>query len=186
MERQSGLRRNYNYPWRRRNIELEEDDKNKAELFKCVALQHKTKDYVVVLRDKPNQAIFVSIQNEVAEPKADQAGQHLLFSSPQKSKEQKYGRRTDVRHFTEEINSIEILPGARYTLFALETKIYVYSRNSKDLFDIISCVSPTIYTAITKQLDEKAMVAFLEKNGDRETVHIRDYGGQSEFTYQIK
>lgn len=82
-----------------------------------------------------------------------------------------------MRHFTEEINSIEILPGARYTLFCLETKIYVYSRNSKDLHDIITCVSPTINSAITKQLDEKAMIAFLETAGNGETVYIRDYGG---------
>ena len=91
-----------------------------------------------------------------------------------------------MRHFTEEISSIEILPGARYTLFCLETKIYVYSRNSKDLFDIISCVSPTVYSAITTQLEEKAMIAFLETSGDGETVYIRDYGGQAECTYSIK
>lgn len=90
-----------------------------------------------------------------------------------------------MRHFSEEINSIEILPGARYTLFCLETKIYVYSRNSKDLFDIIHCASPTINSAITKELEEKAMIAFLEQKGDGEVVNIRDYGNEFELTYSI-
>ena len=91
-----------------------------------------------------------------------------------------------MRHFTEEINSIEILPSARYTLFCLETKIYVYSTNSKDLFDIISCINPTVYSAITKQLDERAMISYLEPSGDSEIVNIRDYSTQNECTYLIK
>ena len=88
-----------------------------------------------------------------------------------------------MRHFTEEINSIEILPGAKYTLFCLETKIYIYARNSKDLYDIISCYTPTVCSAITTQLNEKAMIAFLEFSGEGENVYVRDYGIQAECTY---
>ena len=105
---------------------------------------------------------------------------------PQKTKEQLYGKRTNVRHFSEEIKSIEILPGAKYTIFCLETKVYVYSNNSKDLYDIIACVNPTVYSAIIKQLDDKLMLAYLDSTGDAEVVKIRDYGGTAECTYVIK
>ena len=104
---------------------------------------------------------------------------------PQKTKEEMYGRQTNVRHFSEEVNIIEILPGAKYTLFCLETKIYVYSLNSKDLYDIVTCVSPTIYSAVIKQLDDKVMLAYLNPEGEGEKVNIRDYGGSRECTYQI-
>ena len=104
---------------------------------------------------------------------------------PLKTREQMYGRQTNVRHFSEEINGIEILPGAKYTVFCLETKIYVYSKNSKDLYDIITCVTPTISSAIIKQLDDKVMLAYLDPEADGERVSIRDYGGTRECTYQI-
>jgi len=128
----------------------------------------------------------VSISKAI-QPRTDQSGQELLFhASPQKTKEQKYGRRTDVRHFTEEVKNIEILPGAKYTLFCLETKIYVYARNSKDLYDIIPCSNPIVCSAITTSLNEKALIAFLEPGSDGESVNIRDYGVQADCTYQIK
>lgn len=34
-------------------MDQEDEDKSKAERFRCLALQHKTKDYVVTLADKP-------------------------------------------------------------------------------------------------------------------------------------
>ena len=104
---------------------------------------------------------------------------------PQKTKEQMYGRRSNVRHFSEEINGVEILPGAKYTVFCLETKIYVYSKNSRDIYDIISCVSPTISSAVIKQLDDKVMVAYLDPEADGEKVSIRDYGGSRDCIYHI-
>lgn len=91
-----------------------------------------------------------------------------------------------MRHFNENINNIEILSGAKYTIFNLETKIYVYSNNSKDLFDIIDCVNPTVYSSIIKQLDDKPMLAYLDPSGDAEVVKIRDYGGTAECTYVVK
>lgn len=97
-----------------------------------------------------------------------------------------YGSRANVRHFNEKINNIEILSGAKYTIFNLETKIYVYSNNSKDLFDIIDCVNPTVYSSIIKQLDDKPMLAYLDPSGDAEVVKIRDYGGTAECTYVVK
>ena len=48
-------------------MDQEDDAKSKAERFKCIALQHQTKDYVATLADKPNQAIFVSMKQEAIE-----------------------------------------------------------------------------------------------------------------------
>ena len=78
------------------------------------------------------------------------------------------------------------MPGAKFTIFSLETKIYVYSNNSKDLYDIVACVNPTVYSSIIKQLDDKPMLAYLDPTGDAEVVKIRDYGGSEECTYVIK
>ena len=88
-----------------------------------------------------------------------------------------YGRKTNVRHFSEVVNSIEILPGAKYTVFCLESSIYVYSKNSKDLYDIVACVSSTISSAVIKQLDDKVLLAYLDPEGEGEKISIRDYGG---------
>ena len=78
------------------------------------------------------------------------------------------------------------MPGAKFTIFSLETKTYVYSNNSKDLYDIVACVNPTVYSSIIKQLDDKPMLAYLDPTGDAEVVKIRDYGGSEECTYVIK
>ena len=88
------------------------------------------------------------MKQEAIEQKVDASSNHPYL--PQKTKEQIYGRRSNVRHFSEEINNIEILPGAKFTIFSLETKIYVYSNNSKDLYDIVACVNPTVYSSIIK------------------------------------
>ena len=45
-------------------MDQEDDAKSKAEKFTCIALQHKTKDYVATLAEKPKQAIFVSMKHE--------------------------------------------------------------------------------------------------------------------------
>lgn len=51
------------------------------------------------------------------------------------------------KHFREKITEILVLPGAKYTLFCLETQVQIYTRNGKDLFDIIHCVSPKLTQA---------------------------------------
>ena len=53
-------------------MDQEEEDKCKAERFKTIALQHKTKDYVVTLADKPKMVIFVSMNHEARLQKSEQ------------------------------------------------------------------------------------------------------------------
>lgn len=85
------------------------------------------------------------------------------------------GIRTHVKHFLEEVCSIEILPGARYTLICLETAIYIYSKNSRDLYDIVPCSSPLISSAIYKRFEQKLVIAYLSKDDPEETVMVHDY-----------
>ena len=53
-----------------------------------------------------------------------------------------------MKHFTEDIDRVEILEEARYTLICLQSTIYVYSSNSMELYDIVSCSFPTISSAV--------------------------------------
>lgn len=48
------------------------------------------------------------------------------------------------KFFREKICEILILSGARYTLFCLETQVQIYTRNGKDLFDIIHSSNPKL------------------------------------------
>lgn len=52
-------------------MDLEDETKCRAERFRCVALQHKTRDYVVTLEEKPKQAIFVRMKHEEIDQKLD-------------------------------------------------------------------------------------------------------------------
>ena len=60
-------------------MDQEDDTKSKAEIFRCVALQHKTKDYVATLESKPKQAIFVRMKYEEIVRKPDQPGNPLYL-----------------------------------------------------------------------------------------------------------
>jgi hypothetical protein len=93
-------------------------------------------------------------------------------------------KRVFVRYFSEEISDIEILKGGHYTVFCLQTKLYIYSRNGRDLYDIIPCCNPTIYSAISKSLSDTAVVATLFSSGSNasdykeDSVQIKDYSYQ--------
>ena len=64
------------------------------------------------------------------------------------------GRRSHVKHFSQAVSAIKILPGARYTLFCLETSIQIYTKNGRSLFDIISCVDASVSAAIMRDVSD--------------------------------
>ena len=68
-----------------------------------------------------------------------------------------------MKYFSESVTRIEILPSSRFTVFCLETKIYVYTRNGRDLHDIIDCHKPVISSVIYKPLQQKIVLAFIDK-----------------------
>ena len=73
------------------------------------------------------------------------------------------------------MSQIEILPGARFTLICLKTSIYIYRKNSRDLFDIIPCSSPIISSSIYKSFEDKLVLAYLSRDDPGETVIVHDF-----------
>lgn len=162
------------------------------EHFKCLALQHKTKDYVATVARYPETLIFVHVQDDTE--KAASNGRVAYRStrgapgrqSSQTGKMhfkrkvfQHLGQRTHVKHFKEEVSKVEILPGARYTVICLQTSIYIYKKNSRVLFDIVPCSSPVISSAIYKSFEDKLVLAYLSKDDPNETVLVHDYSVNS-------
>ena len=73
------------------------------------------------------------------------------------------------------MSQIEILPEARFTVICLKTAIYIYSKNSRDLFDIVPCSSPVISSAIYRRFADSLVLAYLSLDDPAETVHVHDY-----------
>jgi len=71
------------------------------------------------------------------------------------------------------------LPGARYTVIGLKSAIYIYSKNSRDLYDIIPCSNPIISSAIYKSFEDKIVLAYLSKDDPGETILVHDYSVSS-------
>ena len=86
--------------------------------FKALALQHKTDSYVCCLSDKPTEVCYV--QKDEVEMK---------------------------RFFKQAVHDVVILTGAKYTVISLQSEVQVYSRNGKDLFDIVECELPSFTSA---------------------------------------
>ena len=101
-------------------------------------------------------------------------------------------KKSHTLYFSEEISEIETLKDSKYTVFCLQTKIYVYSQNGRQLFDIITCCNPTIYTEICKSLTGKAVIASLFSSGasvsdyKEDSVQIKDYSSSGAFAADSK
>lgn len=115
--------------------------------------------------------ISVHIQDEKPKTEKNQKNQ----KRPKKHILGQLGQRTQVKHFSEEVTQIEILPGARYTVICLKTKIYIYTKNSSALYDIIDCSNPAISSAIYKSYEDKLVLAYLSKDDPLETLQVHDY-----------
>lgn len=95
-------------------------------------------------------------------------------------------------YFSEEISEIETIKDSKYTVFCLQTKIYVYEENGHKLFDIVACCNPTIYSAICKSLSGKAVIASLCSSGSsvsdykEDSVQIKDYSSSGAFASDSK
>ena len=151
--------------------DTDEEDESEIEQFKCLALQHRTNDYLATLVRDPKMVIQVHVQDSPeGKPKATQTAKRRKAVKPQQ-----IGERTLVRHFSEEVNRIEILPEARFTLICLKTAIYVYSTNSRDLYDIVPCSYSSISSAIYRSYEKKLVLSYVSKNDPGETVEVHDY-----------
>ena len=80
-----------------------------------------------------------------------------------------------MKHFNEDVSHIEILPAARFTLICLVNSIYIYTKNGRDLYDIVPCSQSTINSAILRSLEEKLVISYLAKEDPGETVYVHDY-----------
>jgi hypothetical protein len=124
-------------------------------------------DYIAVVKEQPKQAVFIDAIPDYTEQKGPQDNtDHKLFGLKSiLTKSQRPGRTSKSKlplsysfkkahtlYFSEEISEIETLKDSKYTVFCLQTKIYVFSQNGRQLFDIITCCNPTIYSAICKSL----------------------------------
>lgn len=98
------------------------------------------------------------------------------------------------KHFSEEISDIETLKDSKYTVFCLQTKIYLFSLNGRELFDIIPCCNPQVYSAICKTLTHHAVVASLFSSGanssiadyKEDSVQIKDYSSATKREEDLK
>ena len=80
-----------------------------------------------------------------------------------------------MKHFKEEVEKIKILIEARYTLICLQSAIFIYSMNMKELFDIVSCCKPHISSAISRTHNQKLVLAYLKEATNQETIEVHDY-----------
>jgi len=83
--------------------------------------------------------------------------------------------RKQVKHFAEEVSRIEILPEARYTLICLQSAIYIYSKNSTYLYDIVSCSQASISSAIYRSYEQRVVLAYLSASDSGESLQVHDY-----------
>ena len=161
------------------------DNDSETEKFRCLALQHHTRDYLATLDSDPRQVIYVHVHDEHQYGTGAFDSQASLVSSSiaatkrnalaKASHANQTGERTMVKHFTEDVSRIEILPEARYTLICLQTAIYVYSRNSTYLYDIVACSEASISSAIYRFYEQKLVLAYLSQADSSETVEVHDY-----------
>ncbi len=90
-------------------------------------------------------------------------------------------KKSHTLYFSEEISEIETLKNSKYTVFCLQTKLYIFSQNGRQLFDIITCCNPTVYSAVCKSLTGQAVIASLFSSGasvsdyKEDSVQIKDY-----------
>ena len=73
------------------------------------------------------------------------------------------------------MSRIEILPEARYTLICLQSAIYIYSKNSSELYDIVHCFEPSISSAIYRTYEQRIVIAYLSAEDPGETIEVHDY-----------
>ena len=67
------------------------------------------------------------------------------------------------------------MPEARYTLVCLETSIYIHSKNTSDLYDIVKCNFPSVSSAIYRHFEDRLVLAYLSLSDERETIEVHDY-----------
>jgi len=84
------------------------------------------------------------------------------------------------KHFREKINEILVLPGAKFTLFCLETQVQIYTRNGKDLFDIIACTDPKLTQA--EILGDSLTIVYA---GQKNRVEARTFTNLTETTFTL-
>lgn len=82
------------------------------------------------------------------------------------------------KHFREKINEILVLPGAKFTLFCLETQVQIYTRNGKDLFDIIASTNPKLTQA--EILGDSLTIVYV---GQKNRVEARTFTNLTETTF---
>jgi len=87
-------------------------------IFDCVALKYKTDVYICTLSDNKHVVYFCDDEKIVSQ-----------------------------RFFSEDVRAIEVLPGAKFVLFCLATKIYVYTKSGTELYDCIESASPGVFAA---------------------------------------
>jgi len=84
------------------------------------------------------------------------------------------------KHFREKINEILVLPGAKFTLFCLETQVQIYTRNGKDLFDIIASANPKLTQA--EILGDSLTIVYA---GQKNRVEARTFTNLTETTFTL-
>ena len=79
-------------------------------------------------------------------------------------------------------------------MFCLQTKICIYSSNGREPYDIIQCCNPSVYSAISKSLSNKAVLACLVSSSSslpftdykEDSVLIKDYSSSSKLEEDLK
>jgi len=89
--------------------------------FQALAFLQKTKDYFYTL---------ASVGDE--EPSDEQC-------------RVQNSQRDITKFFREKVRDIYISFAAKYTMITLESQVQVYSRNGRDLFDIVDCAQAAMY-----------------------------------------
>lgn len=121
--------------------------------FQALALQHKTSAYVCCLESKPTLAITVLPNSSIIDSK---------------------------KYFKEKLSEILVLPGAKYTLFCLETQIQIYTRNGKDLYDIIDCFNPRLTQA--QIFEGELTLAYM---GLQNRIDIKTYSAKADTIFTL-
>lgn len=102
--------------------------------FVCLALQHKTLDYIAVVKEQPKQAVFVdAVPDYYSQQDTHEITDNKLYGLKSiLAKSQRPGRTSKPKlplsfsfkkahtlYFSEEISEIETLKDSRYTVFCL-------------------------------------------------------------------
>ena len=70
----------------------------------------------------------------------------------------------------------------------MQTKICIYSTNGREPYDIIQCCNPSVYSAISKTLSNKAVIACLNTSASslpfadykEDSIIIKDYSSSTQ------